>query len=433
MRQFFGSLVVLLLAAVAVWALRPSGFGDPAGLIALADQTFPAAAELRKHYLPTAEAKSEDKAKGAGDRSGTGGNRSGASAGRSGGAGRGGPAVVVTQAVTTKSVPVTFQGIGTVEAIASIPIRPRLDSQILAVGVAEGSLVAKDDLLFRLDDRALKAQLAQSTAQIQKDQTVLDQATRDLARAQDLLKKKFLNQQSLETALNAVASAKAQLAVDAALRSATETSLSFTEIRAPVAGRIGSIAAKAGAFARSGDVLATVNQIDPIYVAFALPQARLGDLRVAMSAGAASLKITNAADIPAGSIAFIENSVDASTGTVKVKASMPNAAEKLWPGTFSPIELTTGVDEDVVVVPSNAVLIGQSGPYVFVVADKRAVLKPIKVARAAGSVTIVESGVAVGDEVVVQGQGNLTDGAEVRTAKDAKDLKTSAASTSKDG
>jgi membrane fusion protein, multidrug efflux system len=434
MRRLPGILAGLLAAVAALWLMRPAPLGDPGGLIALADKTFPVAVALRQQYYPWVEAaapsatanKSDDKAR----------PGAGSGPGKGKGGGKAGPALVATQVVSTKAIPFTFQGLGTVEAIASIQVRPRLDSQVLELAVAEGALVAKDQLMFKLDERSLRAQLAQSTAQIQKDQAVLDQAGRDLTRADDLLRKKFLTPQSRETASTAVAQAKAQLAVDAAQRDAILTSLSFMDIRAPLAGRIGSIAAKPGAFVRAGDVLATINQIDPIYLTFALPQGRLPELREAMARGTASLRLKDLPDV-AGTIAFIENAVDATTGTVQVKGSMPNAAEKLWPGTFANLDLQTGVEESATVVPSAAVLMGQNGPYVFAVVEKKAVLKPLKVARTSGADTVVSEGVSVGDEIVVQGQGNLTDGAEVRQAKDDKgkdgSVKTSAANAGKEG
>ncbi len=437
MRGVLKFVAAVLVAVAAIWLVRPAGVGDPGGLIALADTTLPQAAALRLQYFPWAvktalagaTAATTGTGPGTGSGTGTGGGKGG---------GKSGPVAVLTKPVQQKAIPTTFAGVGTVQAIASIAIRPHLDGQILEVGVAEGALVKQGDRLFRLDDRSLKAQLAQADAVIRKDQVTLEQNGRDLTRAQDLLKQKFLTPQSRETAQTAVDQIKAQIAVDTAQKAGIETSLSFMEIDAPVAGRIGSIAAKTGSFARAGDTLATINQIDPIYVTFALPQARLADVRAAMAKDIASVRIKDAPGAPAGKVAFIENSVDAATGTVQVKASMPNPGEALWPGAFTAVELQTGVDEAAIVVPSVAVLLGQNGPYVYAVVDKKAVLKPISVARTSGSDTIVTAGVAMGDNIVVQGQGGLTDGAEVRSLADApakpdKALKTSSAEVSKDG
>ena len=452
MRGFFGFIATLLIATAAVWVVRPAGIGDPGGAIALVDKTFPGAVALRAQYYPWADkptdaadsgraaGRSDAKPDGTSADAGGKGQGGGQGSGKAGGKGRGklGPAVVMTKPVEQKSVPVLFTGVGTVQSMASIAIRPHLDGQVMEVAVAEGALVKQGDLLFRIDDRSLKAQLAQANALLQKDQAQLDQNGRDLSRAEDLLKQKFLTPQSRETAQTSASLTKAQLAVDAAQKAGIETSLSFTQVTAPVSGRIGSIAAKAGSFARTGDVMATVNQIDPIYVTFALPQARLSELRAAMAKDIAAVHVKDAPGAPAGKIAFIENAIDASTDTVQVKAVIPNTSEVLWPGAFAAVELQTGLDEAAVVVPSLAVLMGQNGPYVFAVVDKKAVLKLIAVARTLGSDTVVASGLTVGDEVVIQGQNALTDGADVRSPRDAgekkdKALKTSSADVAKDG
>ena len=425
---FMNTAFVLL--AAACWALRPAVLGDAGGLWAFADQTFPSAAALRLQYVPgvppsaatatAMAAPSADKGKG----------------GRAGG-GKGGPAVVVTQAAELKVIEETYQGVGTVQAIASIAIRPRMDSQIIEVGVAEGAAVKAGDLLFRLDDRALRAQLAQSDAQLQKDQAQIDQATRDLNRADVLLKQKFLAPAARETAATAVSQAKAQLAVDSAQKKGLMTSLSYAGILAPVSGRIGTISAKPGTIVRSGDSLAVVNQIDPIYIGFALPQDRLVPLRESMAAGGAVVRVKGAAGVPPGKIAFLENSVDTATGTVQVRALMPNSAEKLWPGAFANIEVVTGVQSDALTVPMAAVQIGQKGQYVFVVRDGHAALVPVTVARNTGDLAIISAGLAAGDLVVIKGQMALTDGAEVAPPKPAKDksekTQTSSVKTATDG
>lgn len=436
--------VVLLLAAAGGWSIRPAILGDAGGLWTYADQTFPAAAALRAQYLSgtsqapavtTAQtdkydAKPDDKSGGK-DKSASGDKSS-----KSGG-GKAGPLVVVTLPVESKPLPLTIDAVGTVQAIASIAIRPRVDSQVVLVEVAEGAAVTAGDLLFRLDDRLIKGQLAQMDAQILKDQSQIDQAKRDLGRAEELLKQKFLAPQARETAATTLSSAKAQLAIDVAQRQGLTTQLSYTELHAPVSGRIGSIAAKTGTTVRSGDTLAIVNQIDPIYVSFALPQTKLGELRSAMAAGVAAVTVKDVHDAPAGKIAFLENSVDTTTGTVLVRAQMPNPAEKLWPGAFANIEVVTGVESDAIVVPSSAVQIGQKGAYVFVVRDAHAAMQLVTVSRSIGDKSVIAIGLEAGDQVVVKGQMGLTDGAEVQPPKEhgkANDpTKTSSAKTPADG
>ena len=416
-----GSQVVvaaLLVVAAAGWAVRPAALGDAGGLWAFTDRTFPAAAALRAQYLPengqpaaASAAKADKGAKGGG---------------------KAGPAVVVTQSAEIRTLPLTFEGIGTVQAVASIAIRPRIDSQITDVAIAEGAAVKAGDLLFRLDDRALKAQLAQAEAQTVKDQALLDGAKRDLARADELVKQKFAAPVTRDAAATQVSQWKAQLGVDAAQKQGIVTSLTYTEIRSPLTGRIGSIAAKTGATVRSGDSLATVNQIDPIYISFALPQARLGELRAAMAARIADVRVKADASSPVGSIAFIENAVDSATNTVQVRAKMPNPAEKLWPGAFQAVEVVLGVDAQALVVPSAAVLIGQNGAFVFVVSDGHATLRQVTVARSTAELAVISAGLATGDDVVVKGQMALTDGAEVKSPGSDK-TKTSSAKPASDG
>jgi multidrug efflux system membrane fusion protein len=327
---------------------------------------------------------------------------------------------VVTQAVQAIPTPITIDGIGLVAPIASIPIKPRMDGQIETVWIADGAMVKKGDLLFTFDARVLKAQLKQAQAQIDKDQVQLDQAKRDLARDQDLVDKKTLPIQTAETQQSLVNQLSSQVAVDKAQADNFEALLSYAQIRAPVNGRIGTIISKEGAAVKSGDLMATVNQLDPIYVHFALPQSVLPDLQKAMAAGPVPVALKGApAGRPNGTVAFIDNTVDVSTGTLQVYASMPNAASDLWPGALAKVQVSLGMDEKALVVPSKAVQIGQSGPYVFTVRDGKAMLTPVSVAREAGDKSVISDGLNAGDDVIVDGLMSLTNGADVSIAKKA--------------
>ncbi|WP_170263610.1 efflux RND transporter periplasmic adaptor subunit [Blastochloris sulfoviridis] len=322
---------------------------------------------------------------------------------------------VVTEKVERRDVPVTLDAVGTVQPVASIAIRPRIDSEITEVHVAEGAVVKAGDLLFALDDRALQAQLSQIEAQIEKDTAQLEQAKRDLDRAEDLLRRKIATQVQRDIAATLVRVNEAQLAAGRAQRDSLVTSLSFTRIRAPFSGRIGSITAKAGTVVRAADsgVIATINQFDPIYVAFSVPQAALAPLRRAMAEGKVAVEAKTPAGAVRGTVAFVENAVDLATGTVGVKASMPNAEELLWPGAFVTVTLTLGEEPDATVVPSSAVQIGQDGPFVFVVKDDKAQLRRIAVKRTQDAVTVVASGLEGGEDVVTDGHLRLVNGAAV--------------------
>ena len=284
--------------------------------------------------------------------------------GRRGRANPGGAVPVVVTTVTPKSLPVVIEAVGTVQAIVSIQIKPRIDSQIVKVNVAEGALVKEGDLLFQLDDRTLKAQLGQIEAQIRKDQSQLVQARRDVQRTEELLGKGAGTMVNRDTASTALKAAEAQLEADEANRASVLTSLTYTEIKAPVSGRIGSIAFKAGAIVRQSDnsttaVLATINQVDPIFVSFAIPQVLLPDLRAAMAKGEVKVNAIVNDDLKqSGAMAFIENSVDPNTGTVTAKARIANANEGLWPGQFVRAEVILGVEPEALSLPSAAVLLG---------------------------------------------------------------------------
>jgi len=336
---------------------------------------------------------------------------------------------VVATTVSAKSMPVIVEAVGTVQSIASIPLKSRIDSQIMKVNVEEGALVKEGDLLFELDARTLRAQLAQIEAQVRKDQAQLAQAKRDSSRADDLLGKGAGTVVTRDTNVTTQKAAEAQLESDEAMRQNILAQISYTEIRAPVSGRIGSIPNKAGTTLRVADntataVLATINQVDPIFVTFALPQVVLPDLRAAMAKG--DVKVNAMVDEKTrqpGAMAFIENSVDANTGTVTAKARIGNANEGLWPGQFVKVEVILGDEADAISVPAPTVQLGAQGPYVFVIKDGNvAEVRPIQIKRTQGGESVIGSGLKVGESVVIDGQLRLVNGAPV-TVKQSEPAK----------
>jgi multidrug efflux system membrane fusion protein len=326
---------------------------------------------------------------------------------------------VVVATIERKPMSIVVDAVGTVQAIASIQIKPRIDSQIMKVNVEEGALVKEGDVLFELDSRTLRAQLGQIEAQIRKAQAQLVQNKRDLQRFEDLLAKNAGTVVARDNALTAVKAAEAQLEADEAAKASVQASLTYTEIRAPVSGRIGSIGSKVGAIVRVGDntatsTLATINQIDPIYVSFAIPQVILPELRAAMAKG--PVKVTAIVDETkkqAGVMAFIENTVDPNTGTVTAKARIGNASELLWPGQFVKVEIVLGIETEAISVPAGAVQLGPQGPFVFVVKDGVAELRQITVKRTQEGYAVIGKGVESGEQVVVDGQLRLVNGATV--------------------
>jgi len=339
--------------------------------------------------------------------------------GRRGRLNPGGAVPVVVMPVTRQPMPVVVYAVGTVQSIASVQIKPRMDSQIMKVNVDEGALVKEGDILFELDGRALRAQLGQIEAQIRKDQAQVMQARRDLQRNEELLSKNAGTVVQRDNASTSLKAAEAQLEADEAAKASVQTSLTFTEIRAPVSGRIGSISSKTGAVVRTGDnsatsTLATINQIDPIYVSFAIPQIILPNLRAAMAKGPVTVTaVVDDSKKQSGVMAFIENTVDPNTGTVTAKARIGNANELLWPGQFVRVEIVLGIESDALSVPASAVQLGSQGPLVFVIKDGVAELRLVVVKRTQDGQAVIGKGVESGEQVVVDGQLRLVDGASV--------------------
>jgi multidrug efflux system membrane fusion protein len=340
--------------------------------------------------------------------------------GRRGRANPAGAVPVVVTSVEPKAMPIIIEAVGTVQSISSVQLKSRLDSQIMKVNVEEGALVKEGDLLFELDARTQKAQLSQIEAQIRKDQAQLEQAKRDTTRAGDLLTKGAGTVVARDTNFTTQKAAEAQLEADEAMRQNILTQISYSEIRAPVSGRISSIPYKAGTTLRIGDntataVLATINQVDPIYVSFAMPQVFLTDLRAAMAKGGVKVNaVIDDIHKQSGVIAFLENTVDASTGTVTAKARIANANEGLWPGQFVKVEVVLGIEPDALSVPAAAVQLGTQGPYVFVIKDgNTAEVRPITIKRTQYGDSVIGSGLKAGESVVIDGQLRLVNGASV--------------------
>ncbi|WP_413991374.1 efflux RND transporter periplasmic adaptor subunit [Labrys okinawensis] len=334
------------------------------------------------------------------------------------------PVPVVLATAETKQLPIVIDAVGTATPYASIQIRTRIDNTaVTSVRVAEGAQVKQDDILFTLDDRTIKAQINQIEAQITKDQAQIAQSQIDLGRANDLLTRNAGAATTRDTAATAVKMAQAQLLSDQASLDSAKATLDYTVIRAPVPGRIGSIPVKPGSTVRTSDSapLATLNQLDPAVAAFSIPQDRLNELREAMTRGPVRVDVTTGKHTLTGAVTFIENNVDPSTGTVLIKADIPNPSEILWAGVFVNVQVIFPGTTPQVVVPNAAVQIGQKGNYVFVVKDgKTASLRPVAVARVAGSDAVLTSGVDDGEQVVIDGTLRLVDGATVSVATAAK-------------
>lgn len=327
------------------------------------------------------------------------------------------PAVSVEIAkAEKKQVPVDVDSIGSVTPISSVALKSRLETTITEVHFEDGARVKQGDLLFTLDSRQIDAQIMQAEGNLARSQSQLVAAERDLKRYSELIGKGATTQVNVDNAQTASDTARATIQADQALLDNLKVQKSYTRITAPISGRISAATVKVGNFVRPADTspLATINQMAPVYVTFAIPQRVLSDLRDAMKAGQSSVTAT----IPGngksetGTVAMVENAVDATTGMVTVRGIMGNESELLWPGILVNTTLTVRT-EQAVVVPSVAVQRSQTGNFVFAVKDGKALIQPITVSRTFQGLSVIDSGLNGDEDVVVDGQLLLSNGTPV--------------------
>jgi RND family efflux transporter MFP subunit len=321
-----------------------------------------------------------------------------------------------TAVAVKKSVPVRVDLLGTVTPIASVAVKTRVDSEIVGVHFRDGSTVKEGDLLFTLDSRAIEAQIRQAEGQLARDRASLEGAERDVRRYTELVAKSATPITNLDNAKTQSGIYNGAIIADQALIDNLKVQLSFCSIRAQIPGRISMATVKVGNFARQADLtpLATIIQTAPVYVTFPLPQRYLSELRQALGNETANIDALVPGDDrrAAGAVTMIENIVDVNTGTVPVRATMPNKDDLLWPGTLVTVQLVFR-DELAITVPQLAIQVSQSGSFVYVVKDNVAQLRPVKVARTLDREAILESGVEDGETVVTEGQMQITNGARV--------------------
>ncbi|MEA2927787.1 MAG: rane fusion protein multidrug efflux system [Hyphomicrobiales bacterium] len=327
--------------------------------------------------------------------------------------------VEVAQAVG-KLVPLQVDALGNVTPIASVAIKSRLDNEIVEVKFADGARVKKGDVLLQLDTRALDAQIRQAQGNLARDRAMLEGAERDFRRYTELVSKGATPVTNLDNARTQSDSFRAAIQADQAVLDNLRVQLTYSTITAAISGRISAAAVKVGNFVRSADTtpIATINQISPIYVSFAVPQRYLPDLRKAISAESATIEATipGSDNHASGAVSMIENSVDTATGMATIRATMPNEDELLWPGTLVNVRLTLRQEQSVV-VPSPALQVSQQGTFVFVVVNNVAQVRSVKVGRIVGGETVIESGLKDGETVVTNGHLLLTNGAQVTIRK----------------
>jgi multidrug efflux system membrane fusion protein len=331
------------------------------------------------------------------------------------------PAAPVTAAtVIASDMPVILAAPGTVEPFANVAIKTRVDGQIIEVLFREGDLVNKGDVLFRLDDRMVKAQISQAEATIAKDQASLRDAEATLARREALVGKKIVTEAAADQARYAVEGLKASIAAGQALLESQKTQLDYLTIRAPITGRTGGLSSKVGAMVRGVDAalpLVVINQTKPIWVTFAVPQGELGALRRALAATAlADISVPGGAKpvVVQGTIGFVDNQVDKQTGTITARVIAENADEVLWPGLSAEVALTVEIKRGLLAVPATAVLPAQQGMISWVIGpDNKVEPRVVAVERIVGQTAYLRDGVKAGERVVTDGQIRLAPGVAV--------------------
>lgn len=333
------------------------------------------------------------------------------------------PAPVVVARVETAAVPVTLSVIGNVQASSTIAVKSQVDGQVSRVHFREGQMVKSGDLLFTIDPRSYEAALRQAEANLTRNKALLVKARADLARSAALVQKDFTSRSTYDQAVANVAALEAAIQADEASIIQAALRVEYTRITAPIDGRVGSILVNPGNLVRANDTnaqssaLVVLTQVRPIYVQFSVPESYLGEIRARMAAGSIRVRAAIPEDAlpPAvGTLTFVNNVVDTTTGTVLLKATYPNEDDRLTPGQFVNVTVELAVIAEAVVVPPTAVQVGQRGHYVFVVkADNTVELRLVRAGIRTENAVVVEDGLRPGERVVTEGQLRLRPGARV--------------------
>ena len=378
---------------------------------------------LRKPATPAADGTAAQQMPGPGGPGGPGGAPP--TGGRRG-AGLDGPTPVVVVPVTRRDVDLTFDGIGTVQASASVTVRPQVDGRLMELRFTEGQEVEKGDVLARIDPASYKAVWDQAVAKKDQDEAELRNARADLERYDRLAKSESGSRQQADTQRAAVSKLEAQIRIDQGVIDAAKVNLDNCTILAPIGGRTGLRTVDAGNLVHASDTtgLVTIARLKPIAVTFTLPQQQLAAVLAAAARGPVPVEVLSADHATVtdrGAIAVIDNQVDSTTGSVKIKADLPNAEKRLWPGQFVDVRVRVDVTRDALVVPTAAVQRSSEGAYVWILgAEDKISRRPVTVARQDETRAVVASGLTIEDRVVTTGFNRLTDGARVKPSAPAE-------------
>ena len=333
--------------------------------------------------------------------------------------------VLVTQAVR-KSIPVQLRAVGTVEAFSTVSVRTQVTGGLTRVHFKEGQDVKKGDLLFTIDPRPFEAALKQMEANLARDMAQLENARQQARRYGELVKKQYVSQEQYDQIRTNAGALEATVEADRAAVENAKVQLGYCYLYSPVTGRTGSLLAHEGNLVRVNDAtpLLVINQISPIYVNFSVPEQHLPEVKKRMAGGQLKVDATFPQNEDLGEqgvVSFVDNAVDRTTGTIRLKGTFANSSRRLWPGQFVNAVVTLATQPDAVVVPAQAVQAGQDGQHVFVVtAEQTAELRKVVVNRTVDGEAVIEEGLKPGETVVTDGQFQLAPGVKVETKKQAE-------------
>jgi multidrug efflux system membrane fusion protein len=323
-----------------------------------------------------------------------------------------------------QTMPVQIIAIGNVEAFASVSVKPLVSGQLETIKFEEGQDVKKGQLLFTIDRRPFEAALAQAQANLARDKATAANARLDAGRYASLLQQGVASKQQADQAASAADAYDAAVRADSAAVDSAKLELEYCTIYSPVDGRTGSYQVKPGNMVKANDVpvLIVINQISPIYLDFSVPEQYLADIKKYMAQGALHVEATIPNDPgppEVGTVTFVDNAMDNTTATIRLKATFANEKKRLWPGQFVNTVLTLTSERNAVVVPAQALQTGQNGQFVFVVkSDNTVESRPVTVGRTVNGVTVIEKGLAQGETVVTDGQLRLVPGARISITPD---------------
>jgi membrane fusion protein, multidrug efflux system len=328
------------------------------------------------------------------------------------------PVPVVVGTAVQKAVPVEITAVGNVEAYSEVSIKAQVPGQLQEVHFKEGDFVRKGQLLLTIDPRPFQAALAQAQAALARDKAVAVNSRTQAQRYEKLFAEGVVPAQQVESMKSEADAAEASLKSDEAAVQTAQLNLEYSTIYSPIDGRTGSLMLKPGNLLKVADVpIVVINQVNPIFVNFAVPQQYWPDVKKFMAQGTLRVKATVPRDtgLPeTGTVTFLDNNVDSTTGTIHLRATFTNAENRLWPGLYVNIVLTLSEDSRALVIPAQAILLGDSGPFVYVVGPEKTVEpRPVVTDRTVNGEIVIEKGLKPGDTVVVDGQVRLEPHAKV--------------------